>query len=76
MYTSPISSSVATLGAVLTPSSTAVKIPVVLSADKALEFSPGASVTATAGKVDVYVTFVPIPNEELTTSDFKSVVVS
>lgn len=76
LITSALSSSVAVLGAVLRPSSTAATTPHVLTADDTFDFIPGTSVTASAGKVDVFVTFIPMPNEALTTSDFKSYTVS
>lgn len=76
MLTSALSSSVAVLGAVLRPSSSAATTPHVLTADDTFDFVPGTSVTASAGKVDVFVTYIPMPNEDLTTADFKSFTVS
>lgn len=76
MLSSAIASGVAVLNAVLRPSSTAATTPLVLTANDTFDFIPGTSVTASAGKVDVYVTYIPMPDNNLTTGDFVSYTVS
>lgn len=58
------------------PSSTAVKIPLVLSTNvtSSYTFQVVASDSFTAGKADVYVTYIPHPHGTLSTADFLSYV--
>ena len=80
MLTSAIGSGVATLGAVLYPigyssrvSSASSVEAYILAADDSFDLIVGTT-SLTAGKVDVFLTYIPIPVDDLTTSDFYSVV--
>jgi len=72
MISSVIASGTAVLGYVGGPSSTAVKIPITLTADDSFDITTGSSGGATAGKMDVYLTYIPSPIDDLSTSDFLS----
>lgn len=75
MLTSALSSGTATaVGAIVGPSSTMVLNPIWLKTDDTFDVIIGTSGGATAGKVDVYITYVPIPQAALSTSEFLSVV--
>lgn len=76
LLTSPITSSVGIVGAVVGPSTTAVKVPRVLTADDTFDVIIGASGGALSGKVDVFITYVPIPVPNLSTKEFLSYVTS
>ena len=75
MLSSATGSAVAVLDAVLRPSTTAVKVPLVLTADDTFDIIVGTT-SCTAGKVDVFVTYIPLPVDDLSTSDFLSYVTS
>lgn len=77
MLTSAVTSAVAVLGACLGPvQSTAGAGVLTLSADDTFDVIIGTSGGATAGKVEVFITYVPIPVQALTSTDFLSYVTS
>lgn len=77
MLTSALSSGTATaVDAVVGPTTTAVLNPLVLVADDTFDVIIGTSGGASAGKVEVFITYVPIPVQNLSTSDFLSYVTS
>jgi hypothetical protein len=78
MLSSALGSGAATLGLILSPmgftSNTANACPpYVLTANDTFD-SIIASTYCTAGKVDVFVTYIPLPINDLTTTEFKQVV--
>lgn len=73
LLTSAITSSVAVVGAVVGPGeSTAGTGPLILAADDTFDVIWGTSGTADSGKADVFVTYVPIPSNALSSDEFPS----
>lgn len=66
-----VSSGVATEGAIIGPSS-ASSLALTLTADDSFDIVADTSAAASAGKLDVYVAYIPISTNSLSTSDFKS----
>lgn len=66
-------SGTATLNTIIAPTSTAVLLPYRLAAADTFDIIV-ASTACTAGKMDIFVTYIPIPAEDLSTADFLSIV--
>lgn len=73
MLSSVHASATATLNTIIAPSTTMVLLPLTLTADDTFDIIIGTT-SLTAGKIDIFVTYVPIPIEDLSTSDFLSYV--
>ena len=74
MLSSATGSGVAVLGAIIGKSSTSINGGVVLTADDAFDVTSDASGAATAGKLDVFVHYIPVPGEPLNSTDFREYV--
>lgn len=74
MLSSKQSSSKTSVGVYIGPSTTAVKVPVLLSTQVTTSylFQTVVSDCYTAGQVDVFLTYIPHPQDSLSTSDFLS----
>lgn len=71
MVSSALGSGAMTLGAMIRPSSTHEDNgPLVLTADDTFD-ATNATTGMSAGKVDVYVTYIPLPKDNLDTNVFK-----
>jgi len=67
---SALTSGQLTLDTIVGPSTTSDVLPIVLGAADTFDVILGTT-DATAGKVDVFVTYTPIPIVDLSTSDFR-----
>ena len=77
MMSTAHASGAATLGTIIAPavsSGEAFGIPIVLTADDTVDLTIGTSGAATAGKMDVYVNYTPIPSGDIDTANFLSVI--
>jgi hypothetical protein len=74
VLSSIIASGTAVLGYVGGMSTTAVTVPITLLADDTFDITTGTSGAATAGKMDVYLSYIPSPHEDLSTAEFLSYV--
>lgn len=66
-------SGAAVLNTIIAPPSTSTYNPYFLTAADTFDIIV-ASTACTAGKMDIFLTYIPIPNVDLSTSDFMSVV--
>ena len=74
LLTSALASAAAQEGAILTPTSGGG--PLHLEASDTFDVIIGTSGGASAGKVDVFLTYIPVPAEDLSTSEFRQFVTS
>jgi hypothetical protein len=73
MLTTAWASDTAILNAIVSKPNTSLFSPYVLTANDTFDIIV-ASTACTAGKMDIYCTYIPVPLENLSTSDFHSVV--
>jgi hypothetical protein len=66
-------SSSAGLGVIVAPPDSS-GMSIVLTANDTVDLTIGTSGAATAGKMDVYISYIPTPVGDLTTADFLSVI--
>ena len=71
MLSSPIGSAASVVGSIIAHSSTAINPTYVLSANDTFDIIIDASGLSTAGKWDVFLTYVPVPINDLSTSEFR-----